>query len=297
MRISTPSLYQNIKNNISQQAEILKKIEEKVASGKNMNRLSDNPSDLVTSLNLRNTLERIGQYESNMDMGEAWLTLSATVLEQGADLADRAQDIADTLGTGSETTSTLSSLALELDEIINEALDLANTKLSDKYIFAGYRTGTTPFTLTTIAGVDTVQYNGDTNDFKIAVGVSESLTVGKDGQEVWMDSGLFTALLDLKQAIADNDLTAIQAQAEALQTSQDYLEAQVADVGVRANQLSRKQEVLSQLNLTLEDQLDDLENVDYNKVIVELQQQQTAYQVALQVSAMVSEVSLLNYLD
>jgi len=82
-----------------------------------------------------------------------------------------------------------------------------------------------------------------------------------------------------------------------LQSAEDYLNAQESDVGIRQNRLQRKQEILSQLNLTLQNQLDGLENADYNEVIVEMQQQQKAYEIALEASAMVSQVSLLDYLQ
>jgi flagellar hook-associated protein 3 FlgL len=297
MRISTQSLFRSIQRNILRQANELKKIEEKVASGKNMNRLSDDPVALVSSLGLRNTLERIGQYQRNMDMGKSWLDLSTTVIKQGSELADRAQKIATELSTGTQTAEMRASLSAEISEIMDEAVGLGNTQLSGKYIFAGYQTGTAPFSKTTSGGLETVQYAGDTNNFQIAVGPNESLTLGKNGQEVWVDSGLFTSLGNLKQAIDNNDLAGIQQQAVALQSAEDYLNAQESDVGIRQNRLQRKQEILSQLNLTLQNQLDGLENADYNEVIVEMQQQQKAYEIALEASAMVSQVSLLDYLQ
>ncbi len=296
MRISTPSLFRSIQNNIQRQANALKKIEEKVATGKNMNRVSDNPVSLVSLLGLQNSLERVGQYQRNMDMGKSWLDLSATVIQQGSDLADRAQKIAQDLSGGTQTAAMRASLSEEISEMMDEAVGLGNTQLGGKYIFAGYRTGTAPFTKTTVGGVETALYGGDTNNFQIAVGPNENLTLGKDGQEVWVNSGLFTALGNLKQAIDNNDLTAIRQQGVALQSAEDYLNAQEAEVGIRQGRLESRQEILSQLNLTLQNQADGLENADYNQVVVEMQQQQKAYEIALEASAMVSQVSLLDYL-
>ncbi len=296
MRVSTQSLFRNIQRNILRQADELRKIEEKVASGKNMNRLSDDPVALVSSLGLRNTLERIGQYQRNMDMGKSWLDLSTTVIKQGSELADRAQKIAQELAAGTQTAEVRASLSAEISEIMDEAVGLGNTQLSEKYIFAGYRTGAAPFSKTTSGGLETVQYSGDTNNFQITVGPNENLTLGRNGQEVWVNSGLFTALGSLKQAIDNNDLAGIQQQSAALQSAEDYLNAQESDVGIRQGQLQRKQEILSQLNLTLQNRLEGLENADYDQVIVEMQQQQKAYEIALEASAMVSQVSLLDYL-
>jgi flagellin-like hook-associated protein FlgL len=60
--------------------------------------------------------------------------------------------------------------------------------------------------------------------------------------------------------------------------------------------LQTQGDIFSQVSLDLQNQLDDLENVDYNKAILEMQQKQTAYNVALETAAQISKVSLLDYL-
>jgi flagellin-like hook-associated protein FlgL len=112
-----------------------------------------------------------------------------------------------------------------------------------------------------------------------------------------MDSNLFTSLIGLKQAIANNDQTAIQQEATNLQGATDYLNAQVSDVGIRQSQLQTQGQMFTQVSTNLQNQLGDLENVDYNQAILEMQQKQTAYNVALETAAQISQVSLLNYLN
>jgi flagellin-like hook-associated protein FlgL len=60
--------------------------------------------------------------------------------------------------------------------------------------------------------------------------------------------------------------------------------------------LQTQGDIFSQVSLDLQNQLDDLENVDYNKAILEMQQKQTAYNIALETAAQISKVSLLDYL-
>ena len=67
-------------------------------------------------------------------------------------------------------------------------------------------------------------------------------------------------------------------------------------MGIRQSQLKTQGEIFTQSTLNLQNQLGDLENVDYNKAIVEMQQKQTAYNVALSTAAQISKVSLLDYL-
>jgi flagellar hook-associated protein 3 FlgL len=182
-------------------------------------------------------------------------------------------------------------------QLIDQAISLGNTQVAGKYIFAGYRTSTAPFSKTTVGGVETVTYNGDTNDFQIQVGTNEPLAVGKNGQTVFVDSNLFTALENLKQALTNNDLPSIQQQATILQGTEDSLQTILADVGIRQNRLTDKKNILAQWSNNIQDQLGNLENVDYNQAILELQQKQTAYEIALQAAAKISQINWLSFLS
>jgi len=296
MRVATQSLFRGIQENILRLSRELKKMEDKVSSGKNFNRPSDNPVAVVNSLGLRGTLARIEQYQKNMETGNTWLDMNETVLDQVSKLAARAHDIALQLSSGNQTAEVRAIAVSEIDHLLDEAIGLGNTQLNGKYIFGGYRTAVSPFAHSVNGGVESVVYQGDGNNFQVQIGPDETITAGKNGETVFMDSNLFAGLMDLKQAIANNDQTAIQEQSAILQQATDYFTAQVSDVGIRQSRLKIKGEIFSQFNLRLQNQVDDLENVDYNRAILELKEQQTAYEVALMAAARISEVSLLSYL-
>ncbi len=296
MRISTHSLYQGIEQRILRISYELKQAEEKVATGKNINRPSDDPVGLVNALGFRNGLARLEQYQRNMEMGKSWLDLSGTVIEQAADVAQQAQAIAINLQDGTQSPEMRSALATQVGLLLDQAVSLGNTQLSGKYIFAGYRTDTQPFAKSTLGGVETVQYNGDANQFQIQVGSQESLEVGKSGQGLFMDSGFFDSLIRLKQAIENNDTAGIQQEVTNLQGVEDNLNAQVADIGIHQGRILDKQEILKGLKLNFQNQIDDIENVNQAQAILEMKEKQNAYEVALAASNKIMEVSLLDYL-
>jgi flagellar hook-associated protein 3 FlgL len=296
MRVATQSIYRGIQESIWRLSRELKKMEDKVSSGKNFNRPSDNPVAVVHSLGLRSKLARIEQYQKNMDTGQVWLDMNETVLNQVSKVAARAQDIALRLSSGTQTAEVRAMAVSEIEQLLDEAIALGNTQLNGKYIFGGYRTDVPPFARSVSGGVENVVYQGDGNDFQVQIGPDETMTAGKNGETVFMDSDLFAGLRDLKQAIADNDQTAIENQSAVLQEATDYFNAQVSDVGIRQSRLKIKEEIFSQFNLQLQNQVDDLENVDYSRAILELKEKQTAYEVALAAAAKISEVSLLKYL-
>ena len=290
MRVSTDSFYQNILQGLLTRSSDLKKIEEKVSSGKNLNRPSDDPIAMVSLLNFQTALSRVEQYKQNINTGNLWLSSGETAISQVSDIANQAQQLASQMSAGGQTNAARAQAANQVDQLLDQAISLGNTQVAGKYIFAGYRTSAPPFSKTTVGGVETVTYSGDTNDFQIQVGRNEQVTVGKNGQTVFVDSNLFAALENLKQAIINNDLPTIQQQASILQGTEDSLQTQLADVGIRENRLTDKQNLLTQWSNNIQNQISDLENVDYNQAILELQQKQTAYQVALESAAKISQM-------
>jgi flagellar hook-associated protein 3 FlgL len=296
MRVATSTLYRGIERNILRLSSDLNKTEEKVSSGKNFNRPSDDPVAMVNSLGLSNTLARIEQYQKNMDTAKGWLDINETVLDQAFQLASSAQEIALQLSSGSASAEVRTEAASHIDALINQAVGLGNTQLNGKYIFGGYKTAAPPFARSVGTGPETVNYSGDANDFKVQIGPNQTIAAGKNGGTLFVGANLFDSLIRLKQAIGANDQAAIQLESETLQGTTDYFNAQVSDVGIRQNHLKSQGEIFSQVSLDLKNQLGDLENVDYNKAILEMQQKQTAYNVALSTAAQISKVSLLDYL-
>jgi len=296
MRVATSTLYRDMRQNIVSLYSDLKNMQEKVSSGKNFNRPSDDPVAMVNSLGLSNTLARIEQYQKNMDTAKGWLDTNGTVLEQASTLAASAHKIALQLCSGNQSAEVRAEAASQIDGLIDGAIGLGNTQLNGKYIFGGYQTATPPFVHSGNGGAETVAYQGDANDLKVQIGPNETITAGKNGGTAFMNSNLFASLIGLKQAIANNDQTAIEQESTNLQAATDYLNAQVSDVGIRQGQLQTQGEIFTQSTVNLQNQLGDLENVDYNQAILEVQQKQTAYNVALSTAAQISKVSLLDYL-
>lgn len=296
MRVATRSFYQSIQERILRLTDDLKRINERVSSGKNLHRPSDDPLALIDALHLKAGLSQIEQYQRNMERGESWLNLTESVLSQALQLVDRAQELAVQMSNDTQSAETRGYAAIEVGHLLDQAISLGNTQLGGSYIFSGYQTRTVPFTKVNLGGIETAQYHGDGNDFKILIGREEELTVGRNGQSVWIGSDLFNTLGRLKKALEDNDPNGIRQEIEPLRRLQDSLNHEVGDIGARANRLEGKKEILNHLELNLRDRLSLREDADYAKVIVELREKELAYQAALLSSTRIAELTILNYI-
>lgn len=296
MRVGTGFLYQSIQQRIGQLSSGLRALNEKIASGKKSNRPSDNPVAMVNAMQLKTALAQLDQYGHNLNTGTSWLNLSESAVSQTLDLVGRAKEIATQMASSTQTADTRAVAATEVGQLLDQAISLGNTQLGGKYIFAGYRTNTVPFSKVTVGGIETAQYNGDTSDFRVQIGKSETLTAGKNGQKVLMDSTIFDTLGYLKKALENNDQSSVGAQLDNLTTVENHINNQIADIGAQSNLLDTKQGVINSLNTDLQEKLSQAQDADMAEVTIQFNTKQLTYQAALAAAARIDQLTLLNYM-
>jgi len=296
MRIATSTLFDSLERRIQQLTEDLNTVNEKLSSQKKINRPSDDPLGAASAIGYRNLLSQVDQYGRNLNTGKSWMDSSESALSQSQDVVTRAKEIAVQMANGTQSAATRSSAATEVGQLLDQAISLGNTQVGGKYIFAGYQTGTAPLVRINNGTIDTAQYNGDGNDFQVAIGQGETLTVGRNGQTVFMNSAFFDTLGGLKKALEDNNVAGIQQATTGLDSALNYFNNQLADVGARANRLETRQGILQNMTLTITDQLSRVEDADMAEMSVQLAQVQMAYQATLMTTAQVGKLSLVDYM-
>ncbi|MGQ9694885.1 MAG: flagellar hook-associated protein FlgL [Thermodesulfobacteriota bacterium] len=292
MRVATRTIYYNLQKKLLSLEEKQQKINEQIASGKILNRPSDNPLAVINVLHLRTAWSQVQQYQRNMETTRTWLNLTESALQQTEELIGRAKEIATQMASDTQSATTRALAAKEIDHLLDQAISLANSDLGGKYIFAGYKVNTLPFTR---VGED-VQYNGDTNSMQIAIGQEETLSLNKDGQTAFMDSNIFTILGTLKSALENNQTEEIRQQLENLESVAEHFNNQIVDVGARLNRLEAKQSILKDLDFFFQERISEEEEAEISALVVELKAKELAYQAALLSSAKIHELTLLNYL-
>jgi flagellar hook-associated protein 3 FlgL len=297
MRVGTASLYAGFQLRLQQLAANLKNLNEKIASGKKLNRPSDDPIAMVEAMQFKTTTRQIDQYGRNLKTAVSWLTTSESALSKILELVERTRELAVQMSSDTQNDETRDGAAVEVGELLDEAISLGNTQLSGQYIFSGYETATAPFTRVLVGDIETAQYNGDTNDFRVQIGKDENLTAGKNGQTVLMDSGLFDTLGNLKKALEDNDWAGINAQLGNLTSVENHLNNQIADIGGRQHRAEVKENILSQIQIELQERLSLAEDADIAEVVTQLNSAQVTYQAALAAASRLQGMSLLNFID
>src|SRR4051812_14217888 len=123
----------------------LDKLQELTASGRNVNRPSDDPIAARFLLDIGDKLKAGDQYISNIKKGNTWQQLSSTALAGMADMMQLAKQITNTVTNGSSDPTILQNVASQLKTLKQQMVDMGNTQFGDQYLFGGAKDSTAPF--------------------------------------------------------------------------------------------------------------------------------------------------------
>jgi flagellar hook-associated protein 3 FlgL len=143
MRITNKMMIDNVAVNLSKQTQQLFEKQKAIATGKRINRISDDPIAAGKVMDYRKTLTSIEQYTKNIALGKTRLEFSEIVLDEAYDLLNTAVNLA--INESSGTLDTRSMSTEEIRSLHDQIVHLANSKLGDNYLFAGHQTDTVPF--------------------------------------------------------------------------------------------------------------------------------------------------------
>ncbi|GAA2516286.1 flagellin [Pilimelia columellifera] len=299
IRSTQQSIAARVTNNLQGNLTRLGRLENMLSSGKSITRPSDSPTGAVSALQLRSQIRSQEQYVRNGDDGVGWLGTLDTTMTSSLSHIRRARDLVLTGRTASMSGSATAreAIAVEVENIRDALIDLANTTYLDRPVFGGTTTGGLAYTPAGgYAGVPTGP--GATVDRTIGEGTSVRVDV--TGPEVFGVNGSGTQLFEVLTAIATNmragDAVALGTDLGNIDTAMENLQTQLANVGSKYNRVEQMRQSVSDRTLSLRTQLSDVEDIDLPKTIMEVQLQQTAYQAALSTTARVIQPSLVDFL-
>ncbi len=168
--------------------------QEKVSSGKRVNKPSDDPVAAARIAHLDSSLSRLDQYKSNSDFARNQLGLEESALSSVIDNLQRVRELALQGNNTTASDSDRKDIAAEIRQARDALLALANTTDVDgRHLFGGYVEAAVPFTKTSTGSV---VYNGDQGQRSLQISDSRFVTVNDSGSDVFQKipqgNGTFT---------------------------------------------------------------------------------------------------------
>jgi len=144
-RISFSTMHDTTMRYMQRNSAQLNKLQEQISSEQKINRPSDNPIGFTHALNYRNILNALAQQRVSMNDGEIYMNILETTHDNINSIFGRCQDLAVQSANDPENHQNRLFTNMEIKELLEEMVTLAQSKHKDDYIFTGKWTNQPPY--------------------------------------------------------------------------------------------------------------------------------------------------------
>lgn len=275
----------------------LAETERAVATGRRLNRASDDPAASTRLLRHDMRLQRITQYQRNSDNARLWAGAADQTLQSAANNLGRAKTLA--VQAGNDTLGPIENgaLASDIRAIADELLTIANTKASGRAIFAGTADTSDAYD---VNGV----YLGDNGVVQRTIDSNETVDVGSTGPVVFgasnpgdpMNGSVFEALNALADAVEADDNALVRLGIEAVDVATARIGSAQGRIGAISQQLDAADFRHGGEKLAVESSVSEIRDTDIAEAIIRLRSAEASYEATLSATARGLSRSLLDFL-
>lgn len=138
-------------------------LQQQMTSGKRVQKPSDDPGAYETIGRLKDDRSNINQFLKNSAQLQLSLATTDGALQSISDILHRGMELTTSASDGTKSGQERISIGKEVDLLINQLVDIANTKSGGRYLFGGLRTDVAPYQATIVGSqVTAVTYQGNT---------------------------------------------------------------------------------------------------------------------------------------
>ena len=333
MKVTDNTTFRMLQTNLGRITTRLENLRLQGSSGVKLNKPSDDPASIRPVLTTRTQIRHSERYLETMGVTLDKMESTDGHLAHVENILVRAKEVAISSINGGLSTADLDTFANEISQLRQELLDSANAKVDGKYIFSGYEESTIPFVANPSydpALYDSADsttwpylYQGDNNPTELEITPGEKLQPNITGNDLFLgvsnsswsasppaanqsDAGrvdIFSILTRVEEAIRAgnvNDVNGpgggINAQIDNLETSANQERRLRSQLGNRASRVESAMLHQEDVQVDLEQILSRYQDTDIIENFNDITKQETAFQAALNITAKVSQISILDFL-
>ena len=309
MRVTQSMLSNNMLRNLSTSYNKMGKLQDQLNTGKKVNRPSDDPVVAMRGVAYRHQVAKVEQFQRNIGEVHNWLDSTDDALDSAGLVLQRARELMVNVPTDSMTFEDRQKIAEELKQLRESMHDIANTKVGDKYIFTGTKTGSPLFAnenkdgkYTAVPNTTPQKYmltgtdeNGVKREVKIEVFDGVELQVNSNGYDLFQDlDARFDAMI--QQVQNPNQQADLDAHIASLDEAFNDVLEERAVVGSRQNRADLMDNRLEIQYMNTKKQMSQNEDIDYEVVITDLMTQESIHRAALSIGARIIQPTLVDFL-
>lgn len=186
MRVSTNQLFDRNIRAIMDNQRGLSDTQNSLSTGKRLNKPSDDPVGAAKLVRLTEEMDKLTQYQRNIDLLTGSLEQQEIVLSSIEDTVNKARVLTVQAGSGGLTDTDRYAIASELKHVRDELFDLMNSKdANGNYIYSGYQSGKQAFSNNPSAAGNSISFAGDNGKNFVQVSDSARLQASSSGYDVF----------------------------------------------------------------------------------------------------------------
>lgn len=266
-----------------------------IASGQSVNVPSDNPSasaglvqNAAQTSEADQFLRSLGSVQGELQNADSALSSVVTALQRAITLGTEGAN-------GTLNDSNRQAIAVEVQGIQSQLINLANLSYQGSYVFAGTATQTAPYVAdsTSPSGVT---YVGNSGVNQVTVGDNLSVQSNLPGSQLFSGPGsdVFQAVQDLVTSLQTN--TNISGAVGEITNAYNFINQQRVFYGNAVNRLNSQQTFLNTQTTQLAQQQNTLGGADLTQVISNLENAQISRQATLESVAQTQSTDLFNFI-
>ncbi|KRE97962.1 hypothetical protein ASG89_29095 [Paenibacillus sp. Soil766] len=202
-------LLRNLNYNLGQMSHY----QDQTATGRKINKPSDDPVGLSYAMRYRSDVTANEQYLENVDTATSWLDFTDTLMGQAGDALHRIRELSVEASNGSNPKTAMDAIKAEVMQLTDQLITIGNSSFNGKYVFNGQMTDKAPYSnkVTQVPFSSSIQGTVNVNTANVTTANNQLQLVIDRGQEVTVTlppkdysvGGASEFATDLQKAIND----------------------------------------------------------------------------------------------
>ncbi|WP_430790959.1 flagellar hook-associated protein FlgL [Virgibacillus flavescens] len=293
MRITQGMLSNNMLRNLSNSYSSLGTYMDQLATGKKINKPSDDPVIAMKGMNYRSQVIEVEQFKRNTNEVHNWMDNSDAALDKATQALQKMRELAVQASNDTYGSEERDNIKEEVEQLKEHLIDIANTNVNGKFIFNGTKTESMP--VQTDPATDELVFDQSGSPVLIEVSTNTKLKANVSGSEVF-NADLFGKIDEFITALDSNNQDGVDDSIETLDEGINNVINSRADLGARMNRLDLIENRLSSQEINAKRMMSNNEDIDYEKVITKLTAQESVHRAALSAGSRIIQPTLLDFL-
>ena len=300
MRVTNRAMTNSYLSDVQKSLQSINKLNTQLNTGKQINKVSDNPYEAIKILNMQNEINDVERYNYNCDEITGWLDSTDDALDKIGNISSEIKVLLTSI-SGSYGEDEIKAIKSEINEKVKQIGEALNTTYAGRFIFGGSNTDEAPVEIFENAdGIVELRLKAGANEDKLkaeisdGIGIDYNLTASQVTDNLKGLNTINNILVELGNNPVDKEK--VQELNSELGDYMNHVLNNRSAIGARSNTVSNVKSSNDENILRLKGVYSDMQDVDWAEKYIELTSAQMVYNSSMQVGAKMIQPTLLDYL-